>query len=87
MVQGVERIKVHGEWLPVKAKIRRLNGLSGHADYAELGEWLKRSKLPADMRIYLVHGEPDALEAMSDYLSQTSPYDVHIADYMGVLHF
>src|SRR5690606_18108953 len=87
MVQGVERIKVHGDWIPLKAKIRRLNGLSGHADYAEIGDWLKQSKLPADLKVYLVHGEPDALEAMSDYLSQTTSYDVHIADYMGVLHF
>ena len=86
MEQGVERIKVHGEWLPVKAKIRRLDGLSGHADYAEIGDWLVQSKLPHDLKVYLVHGEPDALEAMSDYLKQTTSYDINIADYMGVLH-
>lgn len=87
MAQGVERIKLHGQWLPVKARIRQLDGLSGHADYVELGDWLKQSALPANTKVYLVHGEPDALEAMSDYLKQTTSYDVHIAAYRQVLHF
>ncbi|RUO46499.1 MBL fold metallo-hydrolase RNA specificity domain-containing protein [Pseudidiomarina donghaiensis] len=86
MSQGVERIKVHGEWLQVKARIRHLDGLSGHADYSEIGDWLKSSQLPHDLQIHLVHGEPDALEAMSDYLKQSTSYDINIADYMGVLH-
>jgi len=85
MEQGVETIKVHGQWLPVKAKIRRLDGLSGHADYVELGNWLAASKLSARTQIYLVHGEPDALEAMADYLKQTTEFDVNIGDYRGVL--
>lgn len=87
MEQGVERIKVHGEWLPVKARIRRLDGLSGHADYQEIGDWLHSSPLPPDLQVHLVHGEPDSLEAMSDFLKQTTSYDVNIADYMGVIHF
>src|SRR5690554_1132594 len=86
MEQGVERIKVHGEWLQIKARIRRLDGLSGHADYVEIGQWLADSKLPPNLQVHLVHGEPDALEAMSDYLKQTTSYDVNVASYMGVLH-
>ncbi|CAB0150182.1 Ribonuclease [Pseudidiomarina piscicola] len=87
MVQGVERIKVHGRWLPVKAKVRQLDGLSGHADYCELEQWLRDSALTDKTKIYLVHGEPDALEAMSDYLKQKTRYEVHIAGYRQVLHF
>jgi metallo-beta-lactamase family protein len=85
MEQGVESIKVHGQWLPVKAKIRRLDGLSGHADYLELGAWLAASQLNAKTQIYLVHGEPDALESMADYLKQTTDFDVNIGDYRGIL--
>lgn len=85
MEQGVETIKVHGQWFPVKAKIRRLDGLSGHADYLELADWLAAAKLSARTQIYLVHGEPDALEAMADYLKQTTNFDVNIGDYRGVL--
>jgi metallo-beta-lactamase family protein len=76
---------VHGEWLAVKAKIRQLDGLSGHADYLELATWLAASTLSPRTRIYLVHGEPDALESMSDYLKQTTDFDVNIGDYRGIL--
>ncbi|MEA3586860.1 MBL fold metallo-hydrolase [Pseudidiomarina sp. 1APP75-27a] len=87
MAQGVERIKIHGQWIPVKARIRQLDGLSGHADYVELEQWLAQSALSKDTKIYLVHGEPDALEALSDHLKQTTSYDMHIAAYRQVLHF
>ena len=86
MLQGVESIKVHGSWLPVKARVRQLDRLSGHADYSELTDWLKASELRADTPIQLVHGEPDAMEAFRDHLSQTTNFDVDIADYQGVYH-
>lgn len=86
MLQGVESVKVHGSWLPVKARVRQLDGLSGHADYSELTDWLKASDLRADTPIQLVHGEPDAMEAFRDHLSQTTNFDVDIADYQGVYH-
>ncbi|MCH8492052.1 MAG: MBL fold metallo-hydrolase [Idiomarina sp.] len=85
MQQGVQHIKVHGDWIPVRARIEILDGLSGHADYFELHEWLKASKLPAGTNIQLVHGEPDALECFRDYLSEHSDYDVDIPDHMSIL--
>lgn len=84
MLQGMERIKVHGEWLEVRANVRNLEGLSGHADYAEITRWLGESELAPGTRIQLVHGEPDALEAMRDYLRQHTEYDVDIPDHMSI---
>lgn len=86
MQQGVSAIKVHGDWLPVKAQIRVLDGLSGHGDYKELHSWLMKSKLKPGTNIQLVHGEPDALEAQRDYLLQHTPFDVDIPAYMSILH-
>lgn len=85
MQQGVNAIKIHGDWIPLRAKVRNLDGLSGHADYLELHQWLKASKLPAGTQIQLVHGEPDALEAFRDYLSEHSDYDVDIPDHMSIV--
>lgn len=86
LINGVERIKVHGEWLQVRAQIHQLEGLSGHADYQEIGDWLRQSELSANTKVVLVHGEPDALEAQSDYLKQNFPFEVEIAGHMQVLH-
>lgn len=85
MMQGVQHIKVHGEWLPVKAKICTLDGLSAHADYQELANWLAASNLSNNTNIQLVHGEPDTLETFRDFLMETTEFDVDIPDYMSIL--
>ncbi|MCX4186270.1 MBL fold metallo-hydrolase RNA specificity domain-containing protein [Methylophaga sp. OBS4] len=85
MLAGAETVKIHGDWIPVKARIEVIHGLSGHADYVEMQDWLRRSKLKKNTAIKLVHGEPDALEAMRDHLRQTTAYDVEIADYRSIL--
>lgn len=86
MLQGMENIKIHGDWIPVRADVRILDGLSGHADYAELTEWLKASNIAPGTQINLVHGEPNALECFRDYLSEKTQFNVDIPDYMSILH-
>ncbi|MBM7456819.1 metallo-beta-lactamase family protein [Oceanisphaera litoralis] len=83
--QGVESVMIHGDWVPNRARIEMLHGLSGHADYVELQQWLAASALTADTQIQLIHGEPEALEAMRDHLRRTSPYDVEIGEYQRIL--
>lgn len=85
MLGGCERLKVHGEWYRVRANVRNLEGLSGHADYAEIHAWLRQSKLKPGTRIQLVHGESDALETMRDYLSQHTAFDIDIPDHMEIV--
>lgn len=85
MLAGAETVKVHGAWIPVKANIEVVHGLSGHADYIEIANWLKQSSLQKHTAVQLVHGEPDSLEAMRDHLHQTSRFDVEIADYRSIL--
>lgn len=86
MLQGVETVKIHGQWIRNRARIEVLHGLSGHGDYMDIGHWLAQSALPKGMPIQLVHGEPDALEGMRDYLRQTTNFDVTIAGYRKILH-
>ncbi|MDN3651836.1 MBL fold metallo-hydrolase [Thalassotalea ponticola] len=86
MIQGNDSVKIHGEWLPVKARVEVLHSLSGHADYLGLSQWLKDSKLKQGTSIYLVHGEPDASEAFRDHLNQHFNFDVNIATYKSILH-
>lgn len=49
--------------MPVRASIRQLDGLSAHADAAELIAWLRRSER-APRRVFVTHGEPSAADAM-----------------------
>jgi metallo-beta-lactamase family protein len=59
---GAETLRIHGEDVPVKARVATLGGFSAHADEAELRRWLQT--FPAQpRRTFLVHGEPTALAA------------------------
>lgn len=56
-------IKIHGQYYPAKANVVEIEGLSAHADQSELITWLRQfNENPA--RIFLVHGEPDAQQAL-----------------------
>jgi metallo-beta-lactamase family protein len=85
MVGGAEGVKIHGEWVPVKARVEVIHGLSGHADYLEIQQWLERSHLTKNTAIKLVHGEPDALDAMRDHLRRMTPYHVEVANDQSIL--
>jgi metallo-beta-lactamase family protein len=79
MLAGAKNVKLHGKWIPVKADVTSIDDLSGHADYADMTNWLKSSPLGKKLKIYLVHGDPDALEGMRDHLRQETSFEVEIA--------
>ena len=63
MLQGAKDIKIYGEWVPVNAEVADLPMLSAHADANELMQWLAGFKHAPD-RVFIVHGEPEASEAL-----------------------
>ncbi|MBL9034521.1 MAG: MBL fold metallo-hydrolase [Rhodospirillaceae bacterium] len=62
---GAPRVKLMGEEIEVKARIRKLEIYSGHADRGDLRNWVK-ARLPIARGLFLVHGEIGALAGMRD---------------------
>jgi metallo-beta-lactamase family protein len=62
LVDRASEVKLLGQYVPVRAHIVQLDGLSAHADYAELLAWLRASEL-APRRVFVTHGEPAAADA------------------------
>lgn len=85
MLAGVDTIKLHGDWIPVRAKIVEMGTLSGHGDYKDIGAWLKSSALRSDTKIHLIHGDLDALEGMRDYIRRETSFPVDIAGYRHII--
>lgn len=85
LMAGAQSVKIHGEYVPCKAQIEMLAGLSAHADYVELCDWLKQSDLQAGTEIELVHGEPDAADCLRLYLQDNTNFKVHVAGYRDIL--
>ena len=80
MLSGVDRIKVHGDYIPVRAKMVTIDCLSAHADYIEMTEWLSRLE-SAPRKTFMVHGEPQSLDAFRSYLEDELSWDVDIPVY------
>jgi metallo-beta-lactamase family protein len=63
MVAGVEAVKIHGDYVPVRAEVKNLDMLSAHADANEILRWLRGFRAPPKMT-FVVHGEPSAADAL-----------------------
>jgi metallo-beta-lactamase family protein len=63
LVAGATEVKIHGEYVPVRAQVSHLEGFSGHADRAGLLGWLRQLHA-APRQTFVVHGEPDAADAL-----------------------
>jgi len=79
LLDGAGEIKFYGKYVPVKARIDILDGLSAHADRDELIDWLSEIKKEPD-NIFLIHGEPQALDTLRVKLSDTRGWYAQIPD-------
>jgi metallo-beta-lactamase family protein len=77
LLRGVERVKIHGDYVPVRAEVAHIDTLSAHADEPELVAWLRSTRAPR--RIYLVHGEAPGLDALRLRISDELHWPVEIA--------
>ncbi len=63
MLDGARQVKIHGEYVPIRAEVDNLSMLSAHADADEILRWL-RGFSSAPRHTYIVHGEPAAADAL-----------------------
>ena len=80
LVDGAKELKLLGQYVPVRARIVRLDGLSAHADYGEMIEWLRAGKL-APKRVFVTHGEPAAADAMRRRLVETFGWNAIVPEH------
>ena len=77
---GAKEVKLLGEVVPVRAKIKVLDGFSAHADQGEILRWLGTFK-KAPRTTYIVHGEPLAASALANVIRERLKWKVEIAKY------
>jgi metallo-beta-lactamase family protein len=81
---GTDAIKIHGEYVPVRAEIAKLENISAHADAFEMLDWLRLT--PHRYRhIYLTHGEPAASDALRQRIARELRLDCSVPDYRDVI--
>ena len=68
LVDGAKTFRLGGDEIIVNAEIHTLGGFSAHASQSQLIDWLQHFKQPRP-DLYLVHGEPEAKDALKDRLA------------------
>jgi metallo-beta-lactamase family protein len=81
LMSGAETIKIHGEYIPVRAEVRMLENLSAHADADEILGWLKGFAEPP-RRTFITHGELDAADALRHRIEDELHWSCVIPEYL-----
>jgi metallo-beta-lactamase family protein len=79
LLEGASELKFYGKYYPVKARIEYLQGLSGHADQAELIEWVSNIRTPPE-KIYILHGEPQSADMLRLKLKEIYNWEAAVPD-------
>ena len=80
MMSGVESIKIHGEYVPVRAEVKNLDMLSAHADADEILRWLRGFKTKPRMT-FITHGEPAASDALRHRIEEELGWACTVPDH------
>jgi metallo-beta-lactamase family protein len=80
LIDGAKSVRIKGRDVPVAAHVEHIDSMSAHADAGEIMRWLSGFVRPPAMT-YLVHGEPNALDALRDRISFERKWPVHVAGY------
>ena len=80
MVDGAPTVKIHGRHVPIKAEVDNLDMLCAHADRDGLMAWLRGFRRPPK-RVFVVHGEPEAADALRGQIEEELGWPVSVPDY------
>jgi metallo-beta-lactamase family protein len=81
MINGAESIKIHGDYVPIRADVEFISNLSAHADYAEIITWLSGIETPPKIT-FITHGEPVAADAMRLHIEEQLHWSVEVPEYL-----
>ena len=77
LLEGAKKIKIHGQYYPVKAKILEIQGLSAHGDQNDLLNWLSELE-NKPTKIFLVHGENEPLDELRIKVHEKYGFDCKV---------
>ena len=80
LLEGTDEVKIHGRYVPVRARVVQAEGLSAHADYAEMLDWFRTSEV-SPKRVFVTHGEPAAADAFARRLKDAFGWTTLVPDH------
>ena len=84
MTKGAESVKIHGNYVPIRAEVDNLHMLSAHADADEIMAWLRNFRSPPK-QTFITHGEPDAADALRHRVAEELGWDCVVPEYRNTV--
>jgi metallo-beta-lactamase family protein len=81
LLEGETDIRIYGQEVPVRAKIYQIEGLSAHADQAELLEWAE-GFIDKPKLTFIIHGEEKSAETLAAKLHEDLGWNTVIPTYL-----
>jgi metallo-beta-lactamase family protein len=79
--EGKKEVKIHGEQIPVRAKIETMSNMSDHGDVNELIDWIKT--MPhKPKKVFVVHGENEQAESFAKTVREEIGCEAEVPDYL-----
>ena len=82
LVAGAAEVKIHGEYVAVKAEVSQLEGFSGHADANGLMAWM-RAFDAAPRQTFVVHGNPEAADTLRLRIKDELGWTVQVPEHLS----
>jgi metallo-beta-lactamase family protein len=81
LLDGQDPVPIFGEEYRVRARVKRAEGYSAHADRTELLNWVTRIREQGDLkRVFLVHGEEESSLALAEGLREQGMPQVDVPE-------
>lgn len=85
LLEGATEVKLFGEVIEVKAQIKKISGISGHADKHGLLKWINSFTEKPPKRVFVVHGDDRVCEEFARTLTDSgyianAPYSGTVFD-------
>lgn len=81
MIAGADAIKIHGEYVPLRAEVKQIDNLSAHADRGEIIGWLSHFAA-RPKQTFITHGEPDAADVLRKAIEETLHWPCRVPEYL-----
>ena len=73
-------IKLHGDYVRVRAEVASISSLSAHSDYRETMRWIAGMTCPP-VHTFVTHGEPAAADALRRRITETLHCDCSVPEF------
>lgn len=81
LLEGEPDVRIYGQEVPVRAKIYHIEGLSAHADQAELMEWAE-GFIEKPKMTFVIHGEEKSSQTLAAKLREELGWNTIIPTYL-----